>query len=67
MTRKFTGPKLPDGLHECQPWDCPGIEPALCEVLADPLVHAVMRRDGVSRAALESVIAGAQRRLRILA
>jgi hypothetical protein len=31
--------------------------------LADPLVHAVMRRDGVSRAALESVIDSAQQRL----
>jgi hypothetical protein len=58
MTRRFIGP-----LVDCLPWGRPGSEPSLREVLADPLVHAVMRRDGVSRAALESVIAGAQRRL----
>jgi len=59
MTRGFTGL-----LGDCPPWGKPGTEPPLCEVLADPLVHAVMRRDGVSRAALDSVIARAQRRLR---
>ena len=60
MTRKST--KLLDASYDCQPWGKPGFEPPLCEVLADPLVHAVMRRDGVSRPALESVIAHAQRR-----
>lgn len=59
MTRSFTG--LFAG---CPAWGKPGTEPPLREVLADPIVHAVMRRDGVSRAALDSVIAGAQRRLR---
>lgn len=58
MTRRFDG--FP---ADCSPWSS---EPALCEVLADPLVHAVMRRDGVSRPALESVIAQAQRRLLML-
>ena len=64
MTRKFTWPELPDALHECQPWGRPGIEPPLSEVLADPIINAVMRRDGVSSAALEAVVAHAQRRLR---
>jgi hypothetical protein len=41
-----------------------GSEPPLCEVLADPIIQAVMRRDGVSLAALGSVIAQARRRLR---
>jgi hypothetical protein len=59
MTRRFTGL-----LGGCPAWGEPGAEPPLGEVLADPIVHAVMRRDGVSRAALDSVIAGAQRRLR---
>jgi hypothetical protein len=36
----------------------------LTEVLADPVVHAVMRRDGVSFGHLMNVIAAAQARLR---
>src|SRR4051812_24176842 len=60
----FIWPHLPEALYEGQPWSKPGIEPTLCEVLADPIVQAVSRRDGVSRAALESVIAHAQQRLR---
>jgi hypothetical protein len=55
---------LPPALHENHPWGKPGIEPPLCEVLADPLVHAIMRCDRVSGAALKSVIVQAQRRLR---
>jgi len=35
-----------------------GIEPPLSEVLSDPIVHAVMRRDGVTR---EELIAVTQR------
>lgn len=45
-------------------WREAGEEPALAEVLTDPLVHLVMRRDGVSRAQLEAVIARAQMALR---
>jgi hypothetical protein len=63
-TRAFTWPKLPEKLHERQPWGRPGLEPQLCDVLADPLVAAIMQSDGVSRAALESVIGDAKRRLR---
>jgi hypothetical protein len=62
MTGKFVWPELPAALHEGQPWSRPGIEPP--EVLADPIVQAVMRRDGVTPSALKSVIAGAQHRLR---
>jgi hypothetical protein len=61
MTQGFIGP-----LAGCPPWGAPGAEPSLREVLADPLVHAVMQRDGVSRAALACLIACAQRRLRIV-
>src|SRR5260221_256727 len=64
MTRKCACPKLPGALHECLPWERLGIEPQLCEVLADPLVHAVMQCDGVSPATLDSVIAHAKWRLR---
>ena len=45
-----------------QRWLRPGEEPTLAEVLADPLVHLVMRRDGVSRAELDAIIAAAQAR-----
>ncbi|MGO8921193.1 MAG: hypothetical protein ACLQJR_35355 [Stellaceae bacterium] len=44
-------------------WLGAGQEPALEEVLADPLVHLVMRRDGVTPGDLASVIAAAQARL----
>jgi hypothetical protein len=45
-------------------WRKAGEEPDLAEVLADPLVHLVMRRDGVSLAQLQSVIARARVALR---
>jgi hypothetical protein len=57
MRGEFLWPDLPRALHEQQPWGRPGIEPPLSEVLADPIVQAVMRRDGVSLGALKSVIA----------
>jgi hypothetical protein len=40
-----------------------GLEPPLDEVLSDPVVHAVMRRDGVELREVEEIIAAAQRRL----
>jgi hypothetical protein len=45
-----------------QAWREAGKEPSLREVLADPLVHLVMRRDGVTLAQLEAVIARAKER-----
>jgi hypothetical protein len=39
-------------------------EPSLRELLADPCLHAVMRRDGVDMICLLNVIAAAQARLR---
>jgi hypothetical protein len=57
IRREFIWPELPRALHEKQPWGRPGIEPPLSEVLEDPIVQAVMRRDGVSLAALRAVIA----------
>jgi hypothetical protein len=44
-------------------WLGAGREPALADVLADPLVHLLMRRDGVSPAQLDAVIAAARSRL----
>jgi hypothetical protein len=64
MRLEFIWPDLPHALNEHQPWGRPGIEPPLDEVLADPIVQAVMRRDGVSLAALQSVIGHVQLRMR---
>ena len=38
-------------------------EPAVPDLLDDPLIHAVLRRDGLSLADLQSAIARARRRL----
>jgi len=38
-------------------------EPQLDELLADPVLHAVLRRDGLSLGDLEAAIAGARARL----
>jgi hypothetical protein len=46
-------------------WRNAGEEPDLADVLADPIVHLVMRRDGVSLAQLQSVIARARAALRV--
>jgi len=59
--RPYELPPMP--LSERQPYGVAGIEPDLCEVLEDPLVHLVMRRDGVSPAALKTVILRARAKL----
>ena len=41
-------------------WMEAGVEPVLCEVLSDPLVHLVMRRDGVTQSELRGVVAQAR-------
>jgi len=41
-----------------------GFEPHLSEVLSDPVIHAVMARDGVTKEELCSVILSAQKSLR---
>jgi hypothetical protein len=61
---EFAQPDLPCALCARQPWGVPAVEPPLGELLADPVVQAVMRRDGVTRAALESCVADARGRLR---
>ena len=49
-------------LADC--WKSAGAEPSLEEILADPVLHLVMRRDGVSLAELRNIIAAAQARRR---
>ncbi|MFM7347362.1 MAG: hypothetical protein ACKO1J_18570 [Tagaea sp.] len=43
-------------------WDLRYDEPRLDELLGDPVVQAVMARDGVSRAELLACVEGARRR-----
>jgi hypothetical protein len=52
-----------DFSHVSRAWVEAGQEPALLDLLADPMVHAVMRRDGVSMTELCNHIAAARRRL----
>ena len=44
-------------------WDLRYDEPRLDELLGDPVVQAVMERDGVSRADVLECVEGARRRL----
>ena len=48
-------------------WIEGGIEPSLSELLADPIMHAVMRADGVRLQEVLSTIAQASRRQQRLA
>lgn len=52
-----------DFSHVSRHWLEAGKEPALAELLADPLVHLVMRRDGVGMTELCNHIATARARL----
>jgi hypothetical protein len=46
-----------------RPYERAGIEPDFSEILSDPVLHAVMNRDGVSQDALRAVVLTAQIRL----
>jgi len=52
-----------DFSHVSRQWLEPGQEPALADLLADPLTHLAMRRDGVSMKELCNHIAAARARL----
>ncbi len=49
-------PKAPDSAAPMKNYAVAGIEPALSEVLDDPIVHLLMARDGVTRGDLELLI-----------
>jgi hypothetical protein len=61
---EFGGSFRATAVRPAHDWLRPGVEPLLGEVLADPLVHLVMRRDGVTQAQLRGVVARAQACLR---
>ncbi|HWK44184.1 MAG TPA: hypothetical protein VNT30_05675 [Stellaceae bacterium] len=46
-----------------QPFAHAGIEPSLDELFDDTVMHAIMRRDGVTPECLRHVVAATQRRL----
>lgn len=52
-----------DFSHVSRAWLEPGQEPALVDLLADPVLHLVMRRDGLSMTELCNHIAAARGRL----
>jgi hypothetical protein len=64
MTIRSTSVRFRPAALSSDPWRDTVSEPALSEVLSDPLVHQVMRRDGVSDDELAAVIAHAQDGLR---
>jgi hypothetical protein len=49
--------------HVSRQWLEPGQEPALADLLADPVLHLVMRSDGVGMTELCNHIAAARARL----
>lgn len=51
-----TPPKVPDSAAPMESYAVAGVEPALSEVLDDPIVHLLMARDGVTRSDLELLI-----------
>ncbi|HLI20288.1 MAG TPA: hypothetical protein VKV32_04175 [Stellaceae bacterium] len=59
MSRKPTA----DFSHISRAWPKLGEEPVLADLLADPVLHRVMRRDGVSMIELCNHIATARSRL----
>jgi hypothetical protein len=67
MSHRFSLSELWRRSRGARPPDCwvrGGAEPALEELLADPVLHLVMRRDRVSLAELRGIIVAAQVRRR---
>jgi len=50
-----------------RPYESAGIEPDFRELLADPVLHAVMRRDGINEDTIRAVVRAAQIRLGLVA
>jgi hypothetical protein len=56
MKSRKSSAGTPTPTIEIRTYDEAGIEPSIAEVLAEPIVHAVMRRDSISRSTLVDVI-----------
>lgn len=50
--------------HPADRWQDAGVEPTLSEVLSDPLIHLILRRDGLNLDDLRRAIADGQSKLR---
>jgi len=50
-----------------RPYERAGIEPDLHELLSDPVLHAVMARDGLTEETIRAVVRAAQIRLGLVA
>jgi hypothetical protein len=50
----------------CKPeqWKQAGLEPTLAEVMADPIVHLVMARDGIHAAQVAEAVSQARQQMR---
>jgi hypothetical protein len=51
-----TPQRIPNAATQLKNYAVSGVEPALSEVLDDPIVHLVMARDGVTRGNLELLV-----------
>lgn len=62
---RTVAPAIHAPAHRPQPdrWRCAGVEPALGDLLNDPLTALVMRRDGIGRDDVMAAVAEARRRL----
>lgn len=52
-------------MAEHELWRLAGLEPGLEDMLSDPIVLALMSRDGVERAELKAVLSDAAQRLEL--
>src|ERR1700761_6745424 len=57
----------PRGNQPMRPYESAGIEPDLRDILSDPVVHAVMRRDAVGEDEIRATIRAARVRLGLVA
>jgi hypothetical protein len=63
MKSRKSNAEMPTATIGAHGYEEAGIEPSIAEVLAEPIVHAVMRRDSISEATLIGVIKEARKRL----
>jgi hypothetical protein len=63
MKSRKSNAEMPAAINAMRAYDEAGIEPSIAEVLAEPIVHAVMRRDSISEATLVGFIKEARKRL----
>ena len=63
MKSRKSNAEMPTTTIKARAYDAAGIEPSIAEVLAEPIVHAVMRRDSINQTMLLDFIERARRQL----